>query len=1713
MYDVEGLGSIAVTRENGAGAPNSTLYWDDSKLSAPACAAATPTNPISATAGVTSSGGVHGWNMPASCTNGQGTWGDGRYIDNWAFATSSAQATIEVPLQQPGSITASATSLSTCSGGEVAINYTTTPTGETVRWNRMPGNQTGIGNVLDYPTATGTAPVSYSYTAYIPSLSGCESNTVTTVVTVNPRPVITPSVCSQTICSGQTGNITFISSVPGSTIHWERTPTTPAPASGTGDISQQLFNTGPSSLTYTYRVWAESPAPASCPSSTTITCEIVVTPGLTVTALANSATVCVGSPLSLLASVAQAGTYTYSWTGPNGYASTVANPTVSATAAITQSGTYTVVVTDAAGCSGTATVPVVVNNCCPTPIARATVSLCNNETLNLQTYVPTGGSFTLLTGAAGSLSGSTFNGIVSGAGLFKVGYRSAGLAANCAPDTITVLVRNCTPPLCNYPVNSIVVDASCGNSDGRAEVTLGGIPNNAITSFAWSNGQVGSAISGLAAGVYSLTATVTDGANVCSVVDSVQVNNIGGPVAELRLVTPATCTSGGVASLSIVSGTGPFAVSWTGATTGSQTAVNLGVVNITNLPAGSYVFRISSAATPGCYGYLSVTIPRNDDIRLTLTATATPATSCSTATGSIQIDVQPQVGVSAPFSYSLNGQLMGTSSLPSYTIANLPPGVYTVAASSSTGCTTNSQSVIINSPDAPAIAGWSAQSPNCPTDQGKLVFAGGQAGTTFRIREALTGAIIRNNISGATSTSLVVSAGTYIVQTTSTTCISADTLVVDRPQDIDFNVQYTPETCADGGLGSGDGSLSVVQITGGTAPYTIVVVNNQGQTIPLANLTSLPAGNYSVNVTDANGCTGGEGTLVTVPPCGIVCPNLDFNTVVVDALCSQSNGEATALLLNAPTGGGTALTYLWSNGFIGTTASGLNSGIYSVTAQISSSNPLYSGCKYETTVNVNDIGGPVFTVTPVTPASCTSANGSAVVNLQSGTGPFSISWAGQSSGSQTAPNLGSITINGLMAGNYTFTVTDATTSCRGVYDITLPGTSGNLNATASTSAVTGCGASDGQIFVNVTGGTGPFAYIINGFVRGVTSNRSFSVQGLPAGTYYVEVTDRNGCTTVRQNLLINTAGQPPITGFTVTSALCPAENGTISFNGTGAAIEQYVITIAGTATQIGQTAGNVAASYSVPGGTYLITRTTSTSCVSTTVVSVTQPSGLDFNIQYKNPTCDLPSSGSLAVVQANGGTAPYSVTVTGAAGVVSNLSILTSGSYTVTLGDANGCTFSKAVSLTGGSSFSVTASASSTTVCIGSGGLMLNATVSPAGSYTYAFSGPNGFAVTNTTGTASFSATSASQSGSYTVVVTDAAGCSGTATVPVTVTDCTIPCNLTVTASASQTALCVGGSTTLFSAVTPTGSYTYVWSGSNGFSSSLQNPVVTNIQPNPEGGPVVFTVRGTDANGCIAQASVVVDVQQPAVVITSNAPLCAGNTLSLSATGGFNSYSWSGPNGFTSNLQNPTIPNATTAATGSYSVVVTNALGCTASASHSLTIATQPSLTVTAGPSLTICSGQSTTLAVNGNNNSPVVWANSLGQSGTGTSINFAGIRNVGTQPLSVTYVIGATAGSCSDEEVVVVTILPEPVLVVQPSQVIYCDIEEVTLIATATPSTAIINWTRTPTTPGTASGSGVGTVTIQETLPAANYIYTFTATGANGCSTTPMIVPVTVQQ
>jgi hypothetical protein len=141
-------------------------------------------------------------------------------------------------------------------------------------------------------------------------------------------------------------------------------------------------------------------------------------------------------------------------------------------------------------------------------------------------------------------------------------------------------------------------------------------------------------------------------------------------------------------------------------------------------------------------------------------------------------------------------------------------------------------------------------------------------------------------------------------------------------------------------------------------------------------------------------------------------------------------------------------------------------------------------------------------------------------------------------------------------------------------------------------------------------------------------------------------------------------------------------------------------------------------------------------------------------------------------------------------------------------------------------------------------------------------------------------------------------------------------------------------------------SYSYIWS--NGATSNINNNLAV--------GTYGLTV--TDGSGCSLDTTFAISVITVPAIASSNSPLCAGQTLNLTSGGG-TGYNWSGPNSFTSSTQNPSIVGATTTASGTYTVTVTDTVGCTTTAQTTIIVSNPniPPLVILADGPTDFCEG------------------------------------------------------------------------------------------------------------------------------------------------------------
>ncbi len=330
-----------------------------------------------------------------------------------------------------------------------------------------------------------------------------------------------------------------------------------------------------------------------------------------------------------------------------------------------------------------------------------------------------------------------------------------------------------------------------------------------------------------------------------------------------------------------------------------------------------------------------------------------------------------------------------------------------------------------------------------------------------------------------------LAAGTYSVTITDAGgCPSTFSVNVTQPAAISAAPVVTNITC----FGSADGIIDLTP-TGGAGAYTF----NWSDGITTEDRTGLDAGNYSVTINDANGCSTSFSTIITQPA-----SLLSAATAITNVSCSGGTDGAIDLI---PTGGMMPYTFTWNDGTTSEDRSGLAAGTYSVTIGDA------AGCSISLTAAITQAAA-AFTVTrDLTHVSCFGgSNGEIDLTLSGGTLPYSFDWGGGASTEDTS---------GLAAGIYTVTISDAAACMVVSATITQPETP--LSATMAITPVSCFSGTDGEINVTPSGGTVPYTF---NWGNGVTSEDR---TGLTSGTYMVTITDGNSCTIVESSLVIQPA--------------------------------------------------------------------------------------------------------------------------------------------------------------------------------------------------------------------------------------------------------------------------------------------------------------------------------------------------------------------------------------------------------------------------------------------------------------------------------------------------------------------------------------------------------------------------------------------------------------
>ncbi|WP_332737128.1 gliding motility-associated C-terminal domain-containing protein, partial [Flavihumibacter sp.] len=790
--------------------------------------------------------------------------------------------------------------------------------------------------------------------------------------------------------------------------------------------------------------------------------------------------------------------YTISWTGPSGFNSTDEDLTSLAP------GVYTVTVTDANGCTATKDIEV---------------------TIDVQTItaVPTVG-LTACTGATGTIalevSGGTpaYSYSWTGPGSFTADTKDiTGLVAGMYTVVITDL-NGCTTTLdvevgtqdVTIDLTEVITPAICTSNNGGIDLSIAGGTAPYTISWTGPNGfnSIDEDLTSLAPGVY--TVTVTD-ANGCSANKNIEVTIDIQIITVVPTIGLTTCIGAtGTIALEVTGGTPAYSYSWTG-----PAGFTADTKDINGLVAGMYSVVITDLN--GCTTTLDVEVG-TQDVTIDLTEVITQAI-CTSNNGAIDLSI---AGGTAPYTISWTGPGGFTSS--DQDLVNLAPGTYSVTVTDANGCSaTKNIEVTIDKQVITAVPAVSATSCIGATGAISLVVSGGTPAYAY----SWTGPA---NFTADTKDLTGLVAGIYTVVITDlngcTTTLDVEVNSVDVAIILTENI--TQSIC-----GNANGSISM-QIQGGTAPYSISWSGPNGFMADTKDISGIGAGDYSVTVTDINGCSVTKNIIVANTDVSIIA-----TPTVADANCRTTDGSITVQV-----NGGTApYTYEWNGpaGFTSTQTaiSALAPGDY--TLVITDAN----GCSVNLDMTVGEIICCDITATASAPdILCDQTAVDITVEAKDGYLPYEYSIDGG------ATYQSSNVFTNRQAGNYTITVRDAK-DCIATTDVNINQIQNTVAATITTPDIP-CGFSTGTITVSASNGTAPYRYSLDGGNSFQTSN---VFNDLPAGDYTILVIDANNCTTTASGTLVqlvstivlNVAAPDMPCGATTGSFRVNASNGTAPY--------------------------------------------------------------------------------------------------------------------------------------------------------------------------------------------------------------------------------------------------------------------------------------------------------------------------------------------------------------------------------------------------------------------------------------------------------------------------------------------------------------------------------------------------------------------------------------
>jgi gliding motility-associated-like protein len=1456
----------------------------------------------------------------------------------------------------------------------------------TISWSG-PSGIVGTGsNVSVCPLTTS----SFSASLLISNCNGSTTTFTTTpvLVTVNPSPTITANSSTNNICPGSAVTLSATGAV---TFTWNP-----------GNIIGSTAIVNPTTTT-TYTVIGTSAT--SCTNSALVIVNVLPPPVVSINASPTS--VCIGGSSTLTAS----GLSTFTWLPSGNNASTeVVNPIVTSV--------FTVSGTNASGCSGSQTTtvtvippPVVTINASSNPVcAGSSTTLTANgassytwstgATATSIVVTPTANTTFSVIGDAGAGCTGTANITVSVTPLFPIiitpssstvcPNTSVSLFASAAAINYTWLPVNIFTPTVSVSPSVTTVytviasNLTCTNSATATITTLSAPILNPVASptaicpggsstltasgaltYTWNPGNINTP-SFVSTPLVSTTFTVS-GTNAlgCTTTNTVDLVVNSNPTVSTVGSSTAICAGS--------SGT----LNASGATSFTWNPGNIPLPTVVVSPTITTIFTVTGESN-GCTNVQT----------LTMTVNAIPVVNASGLPSAICLGQSTTLTAIGATSYTWNpGNLTGSS----VTVSPSASTTFTVVGSNAANCT-NTAFVVITVNPLPTILANANPTAICASGNVTLS-ASGAATYTWN----------PGNLVGATVNTPISTTTTFTVNGTSAAgCTNSAAVTVTVNTAPVISIVASPTAICVGGSATltASGSPSFTWNPGGLTGTSIIVT---------------PTVTTTFTAIATNGaCTSNTTITVVVNPLPTI--NATANPTVI---CSGNTATLTA------TG---AATYTWNPG-------NLNGAIVTVTPGVTTIFNVVGtsalGCSASTTVNLNVIPTPTVNATASNATICLgnsttlTASGAATYTWNPGNITTTVAVV-----SPTTSTVFTLTgANGICSSTRTIaiTVNPTPTIIASASPTTIcSGNTATLTASGATSFTWNPGNLSGAT-VTVSPATSTVFTVTGTSALGCISSTTQSLFVTPTPTVNASATSTNICignsTTLSAsgaasftwnpgNILTATAVVSPTvtTTFTVTGAIgaCSSTRTitivvnplpTVSISSTPAAI-----CVGGSATLTGLGASTYTWNPGNLTGTSVIVSpsvTTIFTVVGTSVAGCNNSATFTLTVNpipviTANATPTNICSGATATLSALGATS-FTWNPGNIIGATVTVSPNSSTQFTVTGTNALGCIGTRTVNLTVTPSPTVTASATSTNICIGN-----STTLSALGATSFTWNPGNiltATAVVSPTVTTIFTVTGAN------------GACSSTRTITIVVNP--LPA---ISIVSTPTAICAGDSATL----TASGASTYTWNpgGLNG-TSVLVSPSVT----------TVFTVTGTSAAGCNNTATFTLTVNPLPILVTSATPtsICSGATGTLSASGAV-SFTWN-PGNLTGSTVTVSPANTTV-----FTVTGTSAFGCKNSATQSLFVTPTPTIIASASPT-PVCLGNSVTLTAIG------------ASSFTWNPGNLTGSPIVVTPSTTTSFTVNGSIGNCTSTAVVLpVFVVPNPALSVTVTPGVICSGDASTL-------------------------------------------------------------------